>query len=41
VQYQAGRRKPPAGRTDEPRPRLTLLRQPLSGTRHARWRPDR
>jgi len=39
VQYRAGRRKPPTGRTDGPRPRLTLLREPDSGTRHARWRP--
>ncbi|HET6210619.1 MAG TPA: FAD-dependent monooxygenase, partial [Jatrophihabitans sp.] len=39
VQYQAGSRKPPTGRTDGPRPRLTLLREPDSGTRHARWRP--
>jgi anthraniloyl-CoA monooxygenase len=37
--YLAGSRKPPAGRTDEPRPRLTLLREPDAGTRHARWRP--
>ncbi|MDQ1743769.1 MAG: anthraniloyl-CoA monooxygenase [Pseudonocardiales bacterium] len=39
VQYRAGRRKPPTGRTDGPRPRLTLLREPDPGTRHARWRP--
>ncbi|HEX4726166.1 MAG TPA: bifunctional salicylyl-CoA 5-hydroxylase/oxidoreductase [Jatrophihabitans sp.] len=39
VQYRAGSRKPPTGRTDGPRPRLTLLREPESGTRHARWRP--
>ncbi len=39
VQYRAGRRKPPTGRTDGPRPRLTLLREPDAGTRHARWRP--
>ncbi len=37
VQYRPGRRKPPTGRTDGPRPRLTLLREPASGTRHARW----
>ncbi len=37
--YQAGSRKPPAGRTDGPRPRLTLLREPAAGTRHTRWRP--
>jgi anthraniloyl-CoA monooxygenase len=41
VQYRAGRRKPPTGRTDGPRPRLTLLREPDPGTRHARWRPSR
>jgi anthraniloyl-CoA monooxygenase len=39
-QYQAGARKPPTGRTDGPRPRLTLIRDPDIGTRHARWRPD-
>jgi anthraniloyl-CoA monooxygenase len=39
-QYRAGARKPPTGRTDGPRPRLTLIRDPDSGTRHARWRPD-
>jgi len=38
-QYLAGRRKPPAGRTDGPRPRLTLIREPDAGTRHTRWRP--
>ena len=37
--YRAGRRKPPTGRTDGPRPRLTLIREPDSGTRHDRWRP--
>ena len=41
VQYQAGRRKPPTGRTDGPRPRLSLIREPDPGTRHARWRPAR
>ena len=41
VQYHAGRRKPPTGRTDGPRPRLTLIREPDPGTRHARWRPGR
>ena len=41
VQYRAGRRKPPTGRTDGPRPRLTLIREPDLGTRHARWRPSR
>ncbi|MBV9821636.1 MAG: bifunctional salicylyl-CoA 5-hydroxylase/oxidoreductase [Actinobacteria bacterium] len=41
AQYRAGSRKPPTGRTDGPRPRLTLLREPDAGTRHARWRPAR
>jgi len=39
-QYIAGRRKPPTGRTDGPRPRLTLIREPDTGTRHSRWNPD-
>jgi anthraniloyl-CoA monooxygenase len=39
--YEAGSRKPPTGRTDGPRPRLTLLRDPNPGTRHSRWRPRR
>jgi anthraniloyl-CoA monooxygenase len=39
AQYLAGSRRPPASRTDGPRPRLTLLREPEAGTRHARWRP--
>jgi anthraniloyl-CoA monooxygenase len=37
--YRAGSRKPPTGRTDGPPPRLTLVRHPAAGTRHARWRP--
>jgi anthraniloyl-CoA monooxygenase len=37
--YRAGSRKPPTGRTDGPRPRLTLIREPDPGTRHDRWRP--
>jgi anthraniloyl-CoA monooxygenase len=37
--YRAGSRKPPTGRTDGPPPRLTLVRHPATGTRHARWRP--
>ena len=41
AQYRAGSRKPPTGRTDGPRPRLTLIREPDPGTRHARWRPSR
>jgi anthraniloyl-CoA monooxygenase len=41
-QWAAGSRPPQAGRTDGPRPRLTLIRQASAGTgrtRHARWRP--
>jgi anthraniloyl-CoA monooxygenase len=41
AQYQAGSRKPPTGRTDGPRPRLTLIREPDPGTRHDRWRPTK
>jgi anthraniloyl-CoA monooxygenase len=37
--WRAGRRKPQAGRTDGPRPRLQLIREGQTGTRHARWRP--
>jgi anthraniloyl-CoA monooxygenase len=37
--YRAGSRKPMTGRTDGPRPRLTLIREPDPGTRHDRWRP--
>jgi anthraniloyl-CoA monooxygenase len=40
VQYLAGRRKPPTGRSDGPRPRLSLVRAPSTGTRHERWRPS-
>ena len=39
VPYRAGSRKPPTGRTDGPRPRLALIREPPRGTGHARWRP--
>ena len=39
--YQAGSRKPRAGRADEPRPRLQLVREGEPGTRHDRWRPRR
>ncbi|WP_166351795.1 bifunctional salicylyl-CoA 5-hydroxylase/oxidoreductase [Phytoactinopolyspora limicola] len=39
VQFRAGRRKPQAGRTDGPKPRLELIRDQATGTRHARWRP--
>jgi anthraniloyl-CoA monooxygenase len=38
--WAAGSRKPQAGRTDGPRPRLELIRDPAAGqTRHQRWRP--
>jgi anthraniloyl-CoA monooxygenase len=37
--FAAGSRKPQAGRTDGPRPRLELVRAGLPGTAHARWRP--
>jgi anthraniloyl-CoA monooxygenase len=37
--WRAGRRKPQAGRTDGPRPRLELIREGAQGTRHRRWRP--
>jgi anthraniloyl-CoA monooxygenase len=40
VQFAAGRRKPQTGRTDGPKPRLELIRDPSAGrTRHQRWRP--
>ena len=40
VQFAAGRRKPQAGRTDGPKPRLELIRDPSAGrTKHHRWRP--
>ena len=38
-QFAAGSRKPQAGRTDGPRPRLELIRTGTPGTAHARWRP--
>ncbi|HEU5155928.1 MAG TPA: bifunctional salicylyl-CoA 5-hydroxylase/oxidoreductase [Streptosporangiaceae bacterium] len=37
--FQAGSRKPRAGRADEPRPRLQLVREGEPRTRHQRWRP--
>ncbi|MCH6164608.1 bifunctional salicylyl-CoA 5-hydroxylase/oxidoreductase [Pseudonocardia alaniniphila] len=39
--FAAGSRKPRAGRTDDPRPRLELIRSTTAGTRHQRWRPGR
>ena len=37
--FAAGRRRPAAGRTDGPRPRLELIRAGAPRTAHARWRP--
>jgi anthraniloyl-CoA monooxygenase len=37
--FAAGSRRPQAGRTDGPRPRLELIRAGIPGTAHARWRP--
>ncbi|MFJ6567652.1 bifunctional salicylyl-CoA 5-hydroxylase/oxidoreductase [Streptomyces sp. NPDC091292] len=39
VQWQAGRRPPPASRTDKIPPRLALLREGAAGTVHLRWTP--
>ncbi|WP_152187080.1 hypothetical protein, partial [Segeticoccus rhizosphaerae] len=38
--WRAGRRKPQTGRSDGPKPRLTLIREGGHATRHARWRPE-
>jgi len=38
-QYGAGSRKPPAGRTEDPKPRLTLGTSEVVAKRPARWRP--
>lgn len=38
--WRAGARRPQTGRTDGPKPRLELIRQPAAdATRHRRWRP--
>ncbi len=37
--FAAGSRQPQSGRTDGPRPRLQLLRETATASRHARWRP--
>ncbi|MFC4055520.1 bifunctional salicylyl-CoA 5-hydroxylase/oxidoreductase [Actinomadura syzygii] len=37
--WRAGRRRPQTGRTDGPKPRLQLIRDGATATRHARWRP--
>ena len=39
--FAAGNRRPQAGRTDGPRPRLDLIRAGTPRTAHARWRPSR
>ncbi|WP_423057981.1 bifunctional salicylyl-CoA 5-hydroxylase/oxidoreductase [Brevibacterium linens] len=40
-QFRAGRRKPPAARTDAVRPRLSLLREDeLVDDPHLRWKPE-
>jgi anthraniloyl-CoA monooxygenase len=39
VQYRAGSRRPQTGRSDGPKPRLTLVREGAPVTRHTRWRP--
>jgi anthraniloyl-CoA monooxygenase len=40
VPFAAGRRQPQTTRTDGPKPRLDLIRDPGAGrTRHQRWRP--
>ena len=38
--FAAGRRRPAAGRTDGPRPRLELIRSGPDRTAHARWNPS-
>ncbi|HET6391240.1 MAG TPA: bifunctional salicylyl-CoA 5-hydroxylase/oxidoreductase [Blastococcus sp.] len=37
--FAAGSRRPQTGRSEGPRPRLELVRQGETRTRHARWRP--
>ncbi|HEX6468826.1 MAG TPA: bifunctional salicylyl-CoA 5-hydroxylase/oxidoreductase [Streptosporangiaceae bacterium] len=39
IPFGAGSRKPRAGRADEPRPRLDLIREGAPRARHQRWRP--
>jgi anthraniloyl-CoA monooxygenase len=38
--FAAGSRRPQAGRGDDPKPRLQLIREGEAATRHERWRPD-
>jgi len=40
AQFAPGSRKPAAGRTDGPRPRLELIRAGAPRTAHARWNPS-
>ncbi|MBB2915309.1 anthraniloyl-CoA monooxygenase [Streptosporangium becharense] len=37
--WRGGSRRPQTGRTDGPKPRLQLIREGTTITRHARWRP--
>ncbi|HEX6921038.1 MAG TPA: FAD-dependent monooxygenase, partial [Actinomycetes bacterium] len=39
--FKAGSRRPQSGRTDGPKPRLQLIREGATGTRHQRWRPGK
>jgi anthraniloyl-CoA monooxygenase len=39
-QFAAGKRRPQGGRTDGPKPRLSLIRSGETKTAHARWRPE-
>jgi anthraniloyl-CoA monooxygenase len=39
VQYRAGRRKPPAGRDEDPKPRLELVAPDVTAKRPSRWKP--
>jgi anthraniloyl-CoA monooxygenase len=39
VQYRAGRRKPPAGRDEDPKPRLELVTPDVAPKRPSRWKP--
>jgi anthraniloyl-CoA monooxygenase len=41
VQYLAGSRKPPAGRSEDPKPRLELVKASDSASRPSRWIPGR
>ena len=37
--WRSGARRPQTGRSDGPKPRLQLIREGETGTRHRRWRP--